>query len=109
MASLDKKSDVDNISNDIEASYDSKVSPSHLENDAPVEISPTNQSRPALQAPEFIRNMTPEERAIAEKKLKWKIDLRLLPMVVLMYIMNYLDRVSCISHLASRTYMLIVA
>ncbi|KAM5355034.1 hypothetical protein ACJ41O_001680 [Fusarium nematophilum] len=36
--------------------------------------------------------MTPEERAALEKKLRWKIDLRLLPMLVLIYIMNYLDR-----------------
>lgn len=37
--------------------------------------------------------MTPEERQAAESKLKAKIDLRLLPMIILMYIMNYLDRV----------------
>jgi hypothetical protein len=46
-----------------------------------------------FEAPEFIRNMTPEERQAAESKLKAKIDLRLLPMIILMYIMNYLDRV----------------
>lgn len=47
-----------------------------------------------FEAPEFIRNWTPEERQHAEKKLKAKIDLRLMPMIILMYIMNYLDRVS---------------
>jgi hypothetical protein len=47
-----------------------------------------------FEAPEFIRNWTPEERHAAEKKLKAKIDLRLMPMIILMYIMNYLDRVS---------------
>jgi hypothetical protein len=36
-----------------------------------------------LEAPEFIRNWTPEERAAVEKKLKWKIDLRLMPMIIL--------------------------
>jgi hypothetical protein len=36
--------------------------------------------------------MTPEQRLHAESGLRRKIDLRLLPMVVLMYIMNYLDR-----------------
>jgi hypothetical protein len=36
-----------------------------------------------LQAPEFIRNMTPEERAVVEARLKWKIDLRLMPMIIL--------------------------
>lgn len=49
------------------------------------------QSR-ALQAPEFIRLMTPEERRKAENALRKKIDRRLMPMVVIMYIMNYLDR-----------------
>jgi hypothetical protein len=53
----------------------------------------TGQSRD-FQAPEFIRNMTPEERHSAESRLKAKIDLRLMPMIILMYIMNYLDRVS---------------
>lgn len=45
-----------------------------------------------LEAPEFIRNMTPEERATVEAKLKRKIDMRLMPMIILMYILNYLDR-----------------
>lgn len=49
------------------------------------------QSR-ALQAPEYIRLMTPEERRKAENALRKKIDRRLMPMVVIMYIMNYLDR-----------------
>jgi hypothetical protein len=45
-----------------------------------------------IQMPEWLQNMTPEEREAAERKLKRKIDFRLLPMVILMYIMNYLDR-----------------
>jgi hypothetical protein len=36
-----------------------------------------------LEAPEFIRNMTPEERATVEAKLKRKIDMRLMPMIIL--------------------------
>ena len=36
--------------------------------------------------------MTAEERAEREKKLVRKIDLRLLPLIILMYILNYLDR-----------------
>ncbi|XMA13396.1 hypothetical protein WAI453_006187 [Rhynchosporium graminicola] len=44
------------------------------------------------QAPAFIRNMTPEVRAATESRLKRKLDLRIMPMIVLMYIMNYLDR-----------------
>jgi hypothetical protein len=45
-----------------------------------------------LQAPEFIRNLTPEEREHLEKRLKRKIDIRLLPAIIIMYIMNYIDR-----------------
>ncbi|CAD0108267.1 unnamed protein product, partial [Aureobasidium uvarum] len=44
------------------------------------------------EAPEIVRNMSPEERAHAEKALVRKIDFRLMPMLVLMYILNYLDR-----------------
>jgi hypothetical protein len=45
-----------------------------------------------LQPPEIIRAMTAEHRAELEKKLRRKIDLRLLPMIILMYILNYIDR-----------------
>lgn len=45
-----------------------------------------------LQPPEVIAKMTPEEREVLEKRLKRKIDLRLLPAVIIMYIMNYIDR-----------------
>lgn len=45
-----------------------------------------------LEAPELVRVMTWEERAKVEKALVRKIDIRLLPMLILMYIMNYLDR-----------------
>lgn len=47
----------------------------------------------SFRAPEWIRNLTPEERHHIEGKLKRKLDTRLMPMIVLMYIMNYLDRV----------------
>lgn len=53
----------------------------------------TSKSR-VFEPPELVKAMSPEQRAAAEKKLKAKIDLRLMPMIVLMYIMNYLDRVS---------------
>jgi hypothetical protein len=36
-----------------------------------------------LEAPEFIRNWSPEERAAIERRLKRKIDLRLMPMIIL--------------------------
>lgn len=45
-----------------------------------------------MEAPELVRNLTLEERRAAEKKLLRRIDRRLLPMLILMYILNYLDR-----------------
>jgi hypothetical protein len=45
-----------------------------------------------IQPPELISRMTREERDRLEVHLRRKIDYRLLPMVILMYIMNYLDR-----------------
>jgi len=45
---------------------------------------PPTISRRVFQAPEFIRNMSPEERATIESRLKRKIDARLMPMIILM-------------------------
>ena len=45
-----------------------------------------------LQPPDFIRAWTAEERAEKEKALKRKIDVRLLPAIIIMYILNYIDR-----------------
>ena len=45
-----------------------------------------------LQPPPLVREMSAEQRAEAEARLRRKIDTRLLPMIVLMYTMNYLDR-----------------
>lgn len=60
------------------------------------ETPPTRRSsiHPELapDVPLFIQRMSAEERYEKERKLVRKIDLRLLPMLVLMYIMNYLDR-----------------
>lgn len=55
------------------------------------DIATTGTSR-TFQPPELVRAMSPEKRAAAELRLRRKIDLRLLPMIVLMYILNYLDR-----------------
>ncbi|KAL1297483.1 hypothetical protein AAFC00_005005 [Neodothiora populina] len=46
----------------------------------------------ANRVPELLRDLAPEERQRLEKKLVRRIDLRLLPMLVIMYILNYLDR-----------------
>lgn len=44
------------------------------------------------RAPELIRVMTLEYRHKLETSLRRKIDVRLMPMIVIMYILNYLDR-----------------
>lgn len=44
------------------------------------------------EAPPLIRDLSLEDRRALEAALKHKIDVRILPMVVVIYIMNYLDR-----------------
>jgi hypothetical protein len=80
---------------DADSSSDAKVHSQHVDT-KDSEIAPAVSLRPTrtFQAPEFIRKMTPEERHAVESSLKRKIDLRLMPMIILMYILNYLDRVS---------------
>ena len=57
-----------------------------------VEVAPTISAGKKRQPPELVMKLSPDERAHAELALTKKIDLRLLPMIILMYIMNYLDR-----------------
>lgn len=40
---------------------------------------------------EHLRKLTPEEQVI-EKRLRRKIDLRIMPLCILIYLMNYIDR-----------------
>lgn len=54
--------------------------------------SPPRSMHNTLTPPQIIQAMTPEYRAQVEARLKRKIDLRLLPISILMYILNYLDR-----------------
>lgn len=56
------------------------------------DASPTNAGSSKLTVPPLVAAMSQEQRAAAEAKLRRKIDSRLLPMIILMYIMNYLDR-----------------
>lgn len=64
-----------------------------------------------LKAPPLVRDLSPADRERLEKKLVRKIDFRLLPPVIIMYIMNYLDRVwlssapnsLCVANHAHRT------
>jgi hypothetical protein len=46
-------------------------------------VAPDARRTRSLEAPEFIRNLTVEQRAEMESKLRWKIDLRLMPMIIL--------------------------
>jgi len=80
------------LAGDIDSASDGKGQSHHVdEKDA---ANPATSIRPTrtFEAPEFIRNMTPEERQSVEARLKRKIDFRLMPMIILMYILNYLDR-----------------
>ena len=52
----------------------------------------TGPSAAKRQPPPYVRSLSPDDRAHAEKKLVRKIDLRLIPMIIIMYITNYLDR-----------------
>lgn len=51
-----------------------------------------NTTRSKREPPELVRGLAPEERQRLEKALTRKIDIRLMPMLILIYIMNYLDR-----------------
>ena len=53
------------------------------------DIGPIRSQR---EPPPLIKYLTTEDRAALERRLVRKIDRRLLPMIILMYIMNYLDR-----------------
>ncbi|KAL9046424.1 MAG: hypothetical protein Q9214_000736 [Letrouitia sp. 1 TL-2023] len=53
---------------------------------------PTSSVRRKREAPPLVRDLTPEEREHLEKRLVRKIDFCLLPMLIIMYLMNYLDR-----------------
>jgi hypothetical protein len=58
-----------------------------------------NANRPNLrkEAPAYVAGLSPEERELAERALVRKIDIRLLPMIIIMYILNYLDRNNIVS------------
>ena len=69
-----------------------KLDVEHVSNtslDGPDASEPARRRR---EAPPLVRDLAPQERARLEKVLVKKIDLRLLPMLILMYLMNYLDR-----------------
>lgn len=57
-------------------------------------LSVSNAAVPIItrEAPPLIKDLSPEERHQLELSLVRRIDRRLLPTIVLMYILNYLDR-----------------
>lgn len=89
---------IDNASiRDTNNNNNSKANSTHVDdlNDiGPAETVVANSARPNAQkeAPMSVARMSDEEREAAEKALVRKIDSRLLPMLVIMYILNYLDR-----------------
>jgi len=80
------------LAGDVDSASDGKGQSHHVDMKGSTTAPAISQASRTFQAPEFIRNMTPEERHAVEAKLKRKIDLRLMPMIILMYILNYLDR-----------------
>ena len=64
----------------------------HAEDKIIVDAATVQAVSRGLQPPAFLLNMTAEERINMEKRLMRKIDTRLLPMIILMYILNYIDR-----------------
>jgi len=65
-----------------------KTTTHYLENGPSYELEMNNSVKPRLNMPPILRDLAPEALAQMEKKLVRKVDLRLLPMLVLMYIMN---------------------
>lgn len=47
---------------------------------------------PTIPRPALLQHLSDEELVTLEKKLRRKIDMRLLPIMILIYVMNYLDR-----------------
>lgn len=65
-----------------------------------VEITTAPEPSLKKEPPPYVSRLTPEERQNAEKNLVRKIDIRLLPVLVIMYILNYLDRNNIVCVLA---------
>mgnify|MGYP003624087245 CR=1 FL=1 len=74
--------------------YDHKAATDRVSDDiVPTAIDPGHgASHGKLVPPPLVAAMTQEQRIQAEAKMRRKIDFRLMPMIILMYIMNYLDR-----------------
>lgn len=62
-------------------------------------VANANKPNPRKEAPAYVAGLSPEDREKAERALVRKIDLRLLPMLIIMYILNYLDRNNIVSEI----------
>ncbi|KAL8932488.1 MAG: hypothetical protein Q9211_006284, partial [Gyalolechia sp. 1 TL-2023] len=71
---------------------DEKLEPEHVSETSLDAVTGNSSTRRRREAPPLVRDLAPEERARLEKVLVAKIDLHLLPMLIIMYLMNYLDR-----------------
>ena len=71
---------------------DKETKPSKGDIEKVEDLYANNVPRTQREPPPLVKALSPDERARVEKHLVRKIDERLLPMIVLMYIMNYLDR-----------------
>lgn len=77
---------------EVQLEGDEKFEPEHASEtslEAAMAAPSTSRRR---EAPPLVRDLAPEERARLEKALVTKIDIHLLPMLIIMYLMNYLDR-----------------
>lgn len=107
MASNEEIDSKDRLARDIDSNSDDKAKIQQMDVDEKIMSStPTPGDLPAFGPPELIRDMSPEKRLEVEKRLKRKIDLRIMPMIVLMYILNYLDRVSILHSFQDPNYKL---
>ena len=77
-------------SNEAQIAKDDEVTAAPPKPDGPP--APAAAKQWGLEPPEILRHLTAEERAVLEKKMRRKIDLRLLPIIIIMYILNYIDR-----------------
>jgi hypothetical protein len=75
------------------AALDSKVATDQISDDGVPSTEPGHApAKKKLEMPPLVAAMTREQRVEAEAKMRRKVDFRLMPMVIIMYIMNYLDR-----------------
>lgn len=74
--------------------FDHKATTDRFSDDniGPAGLAPDHSSSRKLVPPPLVAAMTAERRLEAEAKMRRKIDTRLLPMIILMYIMNYLGK-----------------